>query len=83
VSTGTVLGAIFWCLTYVENSSGQAQASVENMKFIRTLAAGNVAPALKAGSLVPASPAVIAAAKDKNDYEDNDDKCGVVHVALL
>jgi hypothetical protein len=36
-----------------------------------------------AKNLVPASPAVIAAAKYKNHNEDNDEKCGVVHVALL
>jgi hypothetical protein len=53
------------------------------MKFTRTLAAGGAVPALTAGSLVPASPAVIAAAEDKNQYEDNDEKCRVVHVALL
>jgi hypothetical protein len=62
---------------------GQAHSGNEDMKFTQTLAAGNAAPALTAGSLVPASPAVIAAAKNKNHYEDNDDKCGVVHVALL
>jgi hypothetical protein len=34
-------------------------------------------------SLVPASPAVKATAKNKDDYEDYDDKCRVAHVALL
>jgi hypothetical protein len=47
------------------------------------LAAGGAAPALTARSLEPASPAVKAATKNNNQHDDNDEKCGVVHVALL
>jgi hypothetical protein len=32
---------------------------------------------------VPAAPAIKAAAKDNNQYNDNDEKCGVIHGALL
>jgi hypothetical protein len=53
------------------------------MRSIRKLVPGNVTLAFTEGSLVPASPAVKAAAEDKNRYENNDDKRGVAHAELL
>lgn len=43
--------------------------------------ADDAAPTAK--SLEPPSPAVKAATKDNKQYDDNDEKCGVVHALLL
>jgi hypothetical protein len=62
---------------------GQAHSGAEDMKFIRTLAAGGAVPALSAKSLEPASPTVKAATKENNQHDDNDEKCRRVHAVLL
>lgn len=58
----------------LKNGAGQARFGNVNMNFIRTRTACRTESALTAKSLVPASSTVIAAAKDKNQYEDNDEK---------
>ena len=44
---------------------------------------GRAEIALTAKNLIPASSAVVAAAKNKQYEKDNDNKCSVAHVALL